>query len=243
MPGLWLAIISAILIFPLNTSVSITQQNLHSFLTSQVFFVASLDAKLPDVVARLIIFVLINVALRNLSHLSQHVSAVGILVLPDASFLHIEARKAKHLLTKHTEILVVYLCHEELLRKAGVSRILSRVLDIVHALDKIVFGDAQSLAEVKRVKVPFLLVHHHHDVVGRLVIDKQFAVTIAYNAPAGIFNSFEKGVRIGTLTVVVAHNLKREKAYDIHCHNEDGYSSNDDLSVFKIEILHSDETT
>ena len=47
-------------------------------------------------------------------------------------------------------------------------------------------------------------VHHDHDVVGRLVVDHELAVTVVDGTARGVVNLLEKGVTVGVLLEVVA---------------------------------------
>ena len=51
----------AILIFPLNASVGIAQQDLNTLFATQLLFVRALNTQFADVVACLIVVVLLNV--------------------------------------------------------------------------------------------------------------------------------------------------------------------------------------
>ncbi len=66
----WTTVESAMLVMPLYPAVGIAQENLHALYSAEFFLVASLHAQLAYIVARLIIAVIINVALRNLRHLA-----------------------------------------------------------------------------------------------------------------------------------------------------------------------------
>ena len=55
------------LVFSLDTSVGIAEKNLHAFLATEILFIAALYPQLSDVVARLIIGILVDVGLGNLS--------------------------------------------------------------------------------------------------------------------------------------------------------------------------------
>ena len=59
------------------------------------------------------------------------------------------------------------------------------------------------------------LVHHYHNIIAGLVIHQQFPVTIVDYATGRIIYLLQKGIRVGTLTVVFAHHLKSEKAEDV----------------------------
>ena len=75
------------------------------------------------------------------------------------------------------------------------------------------------------------LVHHHHNIVGRLVIHQQISVTVGDDPSRRIFYLLEKSIRVGTLLVVVARNLKHEKADDVDYHNQRSHTSYDIMSI------------
>ena len=45
----------------LHTSMGIAQQNLNTFLTTQLFLITTFHTEFPDVIARLIVVILLNV--------------------------------------------------------------------------------------------------------------------------------------------------------------------------------------
>ena len=165
--------------------------------------------------------------------------AIRILVLPNGAFLDVETREAEHLLTKDAEVLVINLRHEQLLCETRIARVLSRVLDIVHALDEIFFCDAKRLTEVKRVKMATLLVHDHHDIVGRLIVHQQLSVAISNDATARILNLLEESIGIGAFAVVVTHELEREQTDDVDRNNEYGHATYDNLPMLYVKIIHA----
>ena len=63
-------VVFAMLVFSLDTSMGITEKNLHAFLTTEILFVATLNAQFSDVVAGLIIRILVYVGLRNLTDIA-----------------------------------------------------------------------------------------------------------------------------------------------------------------------------
>ena len=87
--------------------------------------------------------------------------------------------------------------------------------------------------------MPLGLVHDHHDIIGRLVEDKELSVAVCDNTARGEVNLLEEGVGIGTLLVVVAGNLEHEEAHDIDDHNQCGNPANDKPAILKPEFLHA----
>ncbi len=160
-------------------------------------------------------------------------------ILTDRAFLDIEAGETEHLLLKHTVILVVDLAHEELLGETRVSGIAAAVLDFVHSLHKIFLCDAERPAEIEGIETALGFVHDHHNVVGWLVEDKQFAVAVAYDTARRKLNALEKSIGIGTLAIVVADQLEHEKAHDVDRDDQGRHASDDITPVVKIEIFHA----
>ena len=158
--------------------MGISKHNLHALLASELLFIMFLQSQLSDIVTRLIVIVLLNIAFRDLSHITQHMGCVRIGIFSHASFLNIEARETEHLFLEYREILVRQLAHKELLRISGITRILGTVLDGFHTLVKLFPCNSQGIAEVQGIESSFLLFHHNHDVIRRLVIHHQLAVTV-----------------------------------------------------------------
>ena len=233
-----LAVVFALHILPLDASASIAQQYLHALLAAQLFLVRLLHAELADVVARLVVAVFLNVVGRNLCNVAEDVRTYRRLILAYAALLDIETREAEYLLLKVTELLRRKLTHEHLLREARVAWVLRVVLDVVHALYEILFRDAQSAAELKRVDASLRLVHHHHDIVRRLVVHEQTSVAVVDGSARRIFNLLEKGVRVGVLLVVVAQQLQRKEPHDVDNDNCRCHESDDVAPFLEIIIAH-----
>ena len=89
----------------------------------------------------------------------------------------------------------------------------------------------QGCTEVKGVKMILRLIHHHHNVIGRLVIHQQLTVSIRNDTTRGIFYLLQEGIRVGTFLIVVACNLKRKETDDIDNHYQGGYPSNHISSI------------
>ena len=161
-----------------------------------------------------------------------------ILILAHAALLNIEARETEHLLLKDTEILIRELAHEYLLGETRIARITVAVLDSCHATVEFLTGNAKCLAELKGIEATLDFIHHHHDIISRLVIHQQFTSSVENGTTRGIFDFLEEGIRIGTLLIVVARNLKHEEADGIDNHYQDGYTSYDETPVRKTIIFH-----
>lgn len=100
-------------------------------------------------------------------------------VLACAALFDAEAFEAEQLFAEEREFLCGNLGHEKLWRVTRIARILVPVLDGLHSLDIVLLGDAHSGTEVEGVDSA-LVVHHHHDVVRRFVVDQKFSVAVEY---------------------------------------------------------------
>ena len=232
----------SIAITPLNTSVSIAQKNLNTFHTTQVFLVITLNAKFRDIVARLIIIVLLDISRRHLSNVTQHMGSYRILILAHRSFLGIETRKAEHLLLENAIVLIGELTHKELLRIARITRVLIAVFHRCHTHIELFLGDTQGLTELHRVKSVACLVHHHHDVIRRLIKHHQLPMAIHDVTTRGVFDFLQEGIRVGTLFIVGTGNLECKQTDDIDDHNQYGHPCYHVMPVFKLRFPHFERT-
>ena len=234
----WLTVVGSVHILALYASASVAQQYLHALLATQFLLIVFLDTELAYVVAGLVVVVVFNVRRRHLSHVAEDVCSVRCLILAYAALLHIETGESEHLLLKVAELLIAELAHKELLRESRVAGILGIVLYVVHALDEVFLGDAERLAEFGSVDTALCLVHHHHDVVGRLVVYEQLAVAVVYGTARRKLHLLEEGVGVGVLLVVVAHELEGEQTNYVHRDNCHGYTSNYKATVFECIPAH-----
>ena len=168
----WLrfGIILTILVVSLDTTVSIAQQKLDTFLSTQFFLIRAFYTQFADIIAWLIIVVILNIRLRHLCHIAQHMSSIAILILSDSASLDIKTWKTEKFLLKSTELLVGQLTHKQLLGETRIARILVTVFDFSHSLDEEVLRNVQRTTKLHRIQTVLLFVHDHHDVVSWLVI-------------------------------------------------------------------------
>ena len=89
-----------VLVTALYASVSVAQQNLNPFLSSQLFLVLSFNAEFSYIVARLVIVVFLNVCRRHLSHIAKDMCGIRVFVLSYATSLNIKTWKSEHLLVQ-----------------------------------------------------------------------------------------------------------------------------------------------
>ena len=97
--------------------------------------------------------------------------------------------------------------HEHLLREPGIVRL---TLNLVHSLVELLNRYSKSLAESHSVKAASLLILHDHYVIGWLVIHHQLAFPVCNDTTRWELYSFQKGIGVCALSVIIAHNLKGE---------------------------------
>ena len=83
--------------------------------------------------------------------------------------------------------------HKELRGVARIAWILLGILYIGHALDILIARDTYGLAKVERV-YPTLVVHYHHDVVRRLIVNQNTTLAIEYQSARGVLYVLTKGI-------------------------------------------------
>ena len=92
-------------------------------------------------------------------------------------------------------------------------------------MDEKSLRNAQGFAKFQRVQTISRLIHNDHDVVSRLIIDHQLAVTIPNQTTRRILYLLLKGIGVCGLLVVITQQLQDEKADDIDDHDDHGHSS------------------
>ena len=96
----------SVLIASLYSSPRIAKHNLHALDTSELLLIMLLQSQFTDIVTRLIVVIILDIALRNLTHISQYMGSVWIGIFSHTSLLHIEAREPEHFLLEDAEVLV-----------------------------------------------------------------------------------------------------------------------------------------
>ncbi len=175
-------VVGSVAIASLDAAVGIAQEYLHALLATELLLVIALHTEFADIVALLVVVVLLDVLLGDLGDIAQHMGGIGVLILTDGASLDVEAGEAEEFLTEDGEVLLVELGHEDLLGVARIAGVLVAVLDVGHSLDEVFLGDAEGIADVEGVDMVACLIHHDHDVEGRLVIDEEFAVAVVDGA-------------------------------------------------------------
>lgn len=156
-------------------------------------------------------------------------------VLPDGTPLDIESGKLEQFFLKHSTVFGRQLGKKYLIGVGRVSRVEAPVLDVMEFLPEKFRCDFQGLAQIGRIQFGNLL-HDDCDVVGCLVIDQQFVIAVVDDSPAGILYPLEKGVAVGILLIVLAHDLQGEQAYKINQYNDSDGACNDVFPLFKVVI-------
>ena len=132
-----------------------------------------------------------------LSDISKQMSGIRIAVLSNASLLNVEAWKTEKLLLKAAELLSRELAHEQLLRVRTITRIAFQVFYLFHSSLVPIASYVETFAKIECVNA-FLLCHDDHNVVSRLIIYKQFAVSVGDGTSCRILDAFEEGIGVGT---------------------------------------------
>ena len=205
----------------LRASVNVSQHDAHAFFATQFFFVATFHAEFSDEVAALIIIIVGNVFVVHFSNIAEKVRPKASGVVANGAFFNGEAFEAEEFLAENGELLCGNLAHEELRR---IARIADFRLDFVHALDIEIFRDANGLAKVERIDAA-LVVHDDHDVVRRLIVDKEPPFAIENQSARGILDFFAESIGVGILLIVVAHQLEREETDEIDDDNSNRYAA------------------
>ena len=172
--------------------------------------------------------------LRHLGDITQDMRRIRILILTQGAALNGEAAEEEQLLAKDGYVPLVKLSHEDLTDKLRIARILVAILDICHATYEVFLRDAKSLADTHSIKVFLCFAHHHHYVVGWLVEHEQLAIAIIDDTSSGVVNLLQKGIGVGTLTVVLAHHLEGEETQDIDNDNQHCRTSDDVFTVREV---------
>ena len=83
------------------------------------------------------------------------------------------------------------------------------------------------------------LIHHHHNVVGRLIEYQQFAVAVGDITTRREIHLLQEGIRVGALLIVITGNLERKETDDID-HYDDNSHRTDDIFPFSkiVFFLH-----
>ena len=161
---------------------------------------------------------------------------IGVLVLPDGALLYIETGEKEHLLLERTDFIGRKLVHEELLGVGAVARIAPPVLYLRHPPLILRWCYAQGPAYISRVYAR-LFRHHHHDVIGRLVVDEQLAVAVHDGATGRKLHPLEKGIRVGILFEILAHELQEKQPCNIHKDDDGGNAANHILALLQLIVL------
>ena len=172
---------------PFDTPPGITQKYLYPLFAPQLLLVGTFHTLLADEITILIILIFLHIRRRHLTDVPQDQCGIRGLVLTDGTTLHIKTGKTEQLFLKHAELLGRQLAHEKLLGVTRITGIAVPVLDFVHPLDIIFLGYSEARTQIQRVH-PLLLVHDHHNVIRRLVVDQQLPVAVGDDSPRRILD-------------------------------------------------------
>ena len=134
------------------------------------------------------------------------------------------------------------LIHEHLRHVRGIAGVELLVLDIGDTLVEYLFGYAQRATEIKGIEGLYLA-HDEHHVVGRLVVDKQLAITIVDDTACGIEHLPEKGVIVRRGLVITVYKLQKSEPHDVDEQHKDDGADDDESPVFVsvfLKVLHFD---
>ena len=166
----------------LDAPVSVTKQNLHPLLSTQILFIGFLDALLAYIVSANIIVIVLNVFLGHFADVSQQMAGRVIGILTDSTPLNIETWKFEQLLLKHTALFGRKLRHEHLMGVFGITGVHPAVLDVLHPFVKLLTGNVQGTAKVECIQLRHLP-RHKRNIIGRLVKHEQLTVTVVDSPP------------------------------------------------------------
>ena len=158
-----------------------------------------------------------------------------VIVLADSTTLNIESGKLEQFFLKHPTFLGRQLGHEHLMRIRRIPGIGTLVLHFPDAFLEIVRCNVQCAAQIQRIQILNFL-HHHGHIVCRLVIDQQVSVAVIHHPTARILGFIEESIAVRILFIVLAHNLKRKKAYQENQHNQYDRPSQHILPLLQIKI-------
>ena len=228
-------VVPPILIMPLRAAAHVAEHDAHALLAAQLPLVRAFHTEFADKVATLIVAVAIvfEFLLADFAHVAQHVRSTALGIVARGTLHGTEPIEAEEFFLKKGELPRGDLAHEKLRRVARITGVLGRVFNLCHAADIEISGDADRFAEVERINAA-LVVHHYHNIIGRLVVDEQFAVAVENQAARGVKYFFAESVGVGILLIVVAEQLQGEEAHKVHDDDTDGNAADNELSIFQL---------
>ena len=208
---------AAVVVTPSDAAVHIANKNLLTLHTAQMVVVAALHTQVAHIVARLIIGVTLNIGLRHLADVAQHIAGSMMRILSEDSFLDIKSGIAVKFLLQTAVIVSRKMGQQGLRRIGGIS---GRFAQLFQTGLQLIGGDTQRVAEVGRVEVVHIARNHHH-IIGRLIEHHQRVVAIVNQSTRGIYGFAQKSVVVGVSLVFVVGNLKRKEPEQIYAGNDD----------------------
>ena len=217
---------------PLNAATRIPQQDFHPFFAAQYLFIRQFDSRFAFVIARHIIGIFLNLTPAHFAQITQQMSAVRIRIFPYRPVLDIKAWKLIQLLLQNATLLGRQMVHKHLRHIRRISRIQPPVFYVGDSLHKLFFGNIQYLAKIERIKW-LHLPHHHHHFIRRLVVHKQFAISIVHDSPGGIQCFFQKSIAVCPRLVVIIDHLQKEQTDNENKNHQNNDAAYHVASVFE----------
>lgn len=229
-------VVHAILVVPLRAAVDIAEHDAHPLLAAQHFLIRTLDAELADVVAAAVIVVGIDVGLADLADIAQDMGRPRPGIAAHGALLGREPIEAEEFLPNLRKLFRRDLAHEELGSVAGITGMLVGILDVRHAGDVLLAGNAHGVAEIEGVDT-VLVLHDDIDVVRRFVVDHEASLAVEDETARGEEHFLAESIGVGTPAVVVAEDLQGEDAHGVQGDDGNGHRADDVLPLFKTIIL------
>ena len=147
-----------------------------------------------------------------------------------AALLYGKAVETEKLFAKEGELAGWNLRHKDLGRITGIAGILLRIFYFFAALFVKLWRDSYGTTKVEGIYT-VLLIHRHHNIIGWLIVNKQFAIAGEYQTSRWKQDIFAKSIGVSILLIVVAKQLQGEQANQINKNDADGYAANHKLTV------------
>ena len=209
--------------------MSVTLQNLHSVLASQILLIGTLQTASTDVVAHLILAAAtLDVVVVHLAQVAEQVAANLTGILAYGTLDGIEAGEAVLLKAE-----LRLLCNI-VLNKIGCTRCHSRILQLA---DELLFGDVGSTAQTHRVEASLVnIAPHNHQVVALLALHDKLAVAIHHLATGGILHLITKHIACRHTLVLGVDELDVAHTAGYHQKDADDNSAQDKLACMYVVV-------
>ena len=175
----------------------------------------------------------------DFADVSKQVSRIGIVVLANASLLNVEARKAEKLLLETAELLGRELAQKDLLCIGTVAWIALAVFYLFHSSLVPFASYVEAFTKVQCINA-HLLIHDDHHIIGRLVIDKQLAISVGNRTSSRILDALKESIGVGTYLEVFAEQLQGEETNQIDNDDDRCCATNHVFTLLKLIVsVHS----